>query len=58
VTFYECLFEQNVFAGQPAQPALVVGNSRQNRLIFEKCQFTDNDMVANNTNVRNMRTCR
>lgn len=51
VTFYNCLFTSNTFFGRPAQSSLVVGNSRQNRLIFERCLFSNNDMVSNNRDV-------
>jgi hypothetical protein len=51
VTFENCLFDQNQFAGEPGQDALVVGNSQQNRLVFEQCQFTNNDMIVNNREV-------
>jgi hypothetical protein len=51
VTFEDCLFDQNEFTGEPGQDALVVGNSQQNRLVFEKCQFTNNDVVINNRDV-------
>jgi hypothetical protein len=51
VTFDNCLFDQNQYAGEPGQDALVVGNSQQNRLVFEKCQFTNNDMIVNNRDV-------
>jgi hypothetical protein len=51
VTFDGCLFDQNQFAGEPGQDALVVGNSQQNRLVFEQCLFTNNDMIVNNREV-------
>ncbi len=51
VTFEDCLFDQNTFAGKPGQDALVVSNSQQNRLVFLKCQFTNNDVVINNRDV-------
>ncbi|GAX09949.1 hypothetical protein FisN_11Lh063 [Fistulifera solaris] len=44
VTFNRCLFDANRYFGEPAQPALVVGNGRQNRLIFERTKFTNNNM--------------
>jgi hypothetical protein len=51
VTFQKCLFEQNYFTGEPGQAALVVGNSQQNRLVFEQCLFNSNDMIVNNRDV-------
>ena len=51
VTFLDCHFDENTYYGKPARPALVVGNSRQNRLIFERNRFTNNDMIQNNTEV-------
>jgi hypothetical protein len=44
VTFNRCLFDANRYFGEPAQPALVVGNGRQNRLIFDRTKFTNNNM--------------
>jgi len=49
VTFRRCDFVDNAYAGLPAQPALVVGNSLQNRISFIECNFERNDMVTNNT---------
>lgn len=48
VIFQRCSFVQNSFYGVPAQPALIVGNGEQNRLIIHGCWFSDNDMVSNN----------
>jgi hypothetical protein len=52
VTFHRCTFTNNRFAGPPAQPALVVGNGRQNRLNFRGCLFANNDIVSKNPLVR------
>jgi hypothetical protein len=52
VTFEDCLFDDNIYPGPPAQPAVVVANGLQNRLIFHKTMFSNNDMVSNNTIVR------
>jgi hypothetical protein len=49
VTFVECLFASNRYYGLPAQTALIVGNGRQNRIILERVQFINNDMLFNNT---------
>lgn len=51
VTFENCIFDQNRYYGMPAQPAVVVGNGRQNRLIIEKTMFSNNNFVVNNTKV-------
>lgn len=56
VTFLECAFDNNRYFGGPAQPALVVGNGLQNRLIFEVTTFTNNDMIFNNTQVSSWRS--
>jgi len=52
VQFVDCKFENNKYYGTPAQPSVIVGNGRQNRLIMEKNEFIANDMVTNNTIVR------
>jgi len=62
VTFEETTFDDNKYGGNSAQPALVVGNSRHNRLVFRWCTFSNNDFVTNNTRVcrtnsRILRTC-
>ena len=48
VTFRNCDFVDNAYAGLPSQPALVVGSSLQNRISFIQCNFERNDMVTNN----------
>jgi hypothetical protein len=52
VTIQQCEFLENRYYGVPAQAALIVGNSKQNRLLLTDSNFTRNDMVFNNTNVR------
>lgn len=53
VSFQKCDFTNNVNnANGGGQSALVIGNSRQNRLIFNECRFAGNDMTFNLTNVR------
>ena len=54
VTFRNCDFVDNVYAGLPAQPAIVVGNSQQNRISFIQCNFERNDMVTSNPIVSQM----
>ena len=44
VTFSGSTFDSNRYSGEPAQPSLVVGNGRQNRLIFDRNYFTNNNM--------------
>ena len=48
ITFRKCDFVDNAYAGLPSQPALVVGNSQQNRISIIECNFERNDMVTNN----------
>ena len=48
VTFRNCDFVDNAYAGLPSQPALVVGSSLQNHISFIQCNFERNDMVTNN----------
>lgn len=52
VTIQQCEFLNNRYYGPPAQAALIVGNSKQNRLLLTDTNFTLNDMEYNNTNVR------
>ena len=52
VAFEYTSFANNTYAGPPAQPAVVVGNGISNRLNFENCEFTNNDMVTGNNAVR------
>ena len=52
VTIQQCEFLDNRYYGIPAQAALIVGNSKQNRLLVTDSNFTRNDLVFNNTNVR------
>jgi hypothetical protein len=52
VTIQQCEFLDNRYYGIPAQAALIVGNSKQNRLLVTDSNFTRNDMRFNNTNVR------
>ncbi|KAG7349597.1 hypothetical protein IV203_012194 [Nitzschia inconspicua] len=49
VIFENCLFRDNRYFGLGAQTALVVANSDQNRMIFRKTVFYNNDMLWNNT---------
>ena len=51
VKFQDCVFRDNQYFGNEAYPALIFGNSDQNRLILEKTIFENNDMMWNNTNV-------
>jgi hypothetical protein len=39
-------------AGQSRQASLIVGNSQQNRIIIENTVFRNNDMLNNNSEVR------
>lgn len=52
VAFEYTSFANNTYGGKPAQPAVVVGNGISNRLTFENCEFTNNDMVTGNNEVR------
>lgn len=56
-TFKDCTFDDNKHYGPPAQPSLVVGNSRQSRLVIERTRFSNNDMIKNNTMVRAKELC-
>lgn len=60
VTFKGCIFDDNLFGGQflqhsaletrpDSQPAVIVSNARQNRLIIQNSIFSNNNMVLNNT---------
>jgi len=60
VTFNGCIFNDNLFGGQflqhsaletrpDSQPAVIVSNARQNRLIIQNSIFSNNNMVINNT---------
>lgn len=49
VSFEGCVFDDNIYGGSPRQPALVVSNSQQNRLVLQRNVFSNNDMVKNNT---------
>jgi hypothetical protein len=49
VSFLDCLFQKNRYAGTPAQPAVIVGNGRQNRIIVDRTKFQGNDMIFNNS---------
>ena len=50
VVFEDCVLEDYEFHWTE-QAAMVVGNGRQNRLVFRESRFVDNDMVLNNTKV-------
>jgi hypothetical protein len=62
VTFQDCAFDDNMYggsvpmdlavAGQSRQASLIVGNSQQNRIIIENTVFRNNDMLNNNSEVR------
>lgn len=51
VTFRRCDFVDNDYYGLPAQPALIVGNSAQNKLNFIECNFERNDMTTDNAKI-------
>jgi hypothetical protein len=48
-----CDLHNNRYAGAPAQAALLVVTTFQSSLSIEACRFSNNDMVVNNTIVRN-----
>lgn len=54
VTFHRCDFVNNRYNWRGGQASLVVGNSLQNRLIFQECRFSGNDMTFNNSNVSSL----
>jgi len=60
VSFENCTFNDNLYGGQhlqhsalytrpDSQPAVIVSNSRQNRLVIQSSIFSNNNMVINNT---------
>lgn len=49
VTIQQCDFTDYLYKGQPAQAALIVGNSKQNHLVITDSNFLRNDVVFNNT---------
>ena len=51
MSFQNCDFLDNRFKGLPAQAAIIVANSNQNRVTVSDSRFLRNDMVYNNTNV-------
>eukprot|EP00543_Licmophora_paradoxa_P008914 CAMPEP_0202457726 /NCGR_PEP_ID=MMETSP1360-20130828/14670_1 /ASSEMBLY_ACC=CAM_ASM_000848 /TAXON_ID=515479 /ORGANISM="Licmophora paradoxa, Strain CCMP2313" /LENGTH=508 /DNA_ID=CAMNT_0049077885 /DNA_START=38 /DNA_END=1564 /DNA_ORIENTATION=+ len=50
VNFIDCTFKDNVYFGEGAVPAIVSATGEQSTLHFERCTFTGNDFIFNNTN--------
>ena len=49
VKFENCHFHDNRYFGKGAQTSLVMASSAQNRIVFQRTLFDNNDMTFNNT---------
>jgi hypothetical protein len=49
IAFVGCSFNNNIYFGDGAYPAIIIANGDQNRLTIERSDFENNDYVFNNT---------
>lgn len=49
ITLSGCSFQNNVYYGDGAYPAIITANGDQNQLTVDRCDFSNNDYTNNNT---------